>query len=84
VEQERDNNFISRLHRGKFEIIPWPVIESREFYKSFASLKTQLDQQKASHSTAVEFLHTIKTLMAKLKVGILVVVKDSIALIIYP
>lgn len=50
------------------DIIAWPVIESREFYKLFATLKMRLDQQKISHSSAGEFLHTIKTLMAKLKV----------------
>jgi hypothetical protein len=68
VKQEQDANFISRLHRGKLDIIPWPVIESKEFYKLFATLKRQLDQQKISHPTAGEFLHTIKTLMAKIKV----------------
>ena len=70
VQQEQDANFISRLHGGKLEIIPWPVIESKEFYKLFATLKRRLDLQKISHSTAGEFLHTIKTLMAKLKVRI--------------
>ena len=68
MEQEQDDNFISRLHGGKSDIIPWPVIESRGFYKLFATLKKRLDQQKISHSTTGEFLHTIKTLMAKLKV----------------
>lgn len=67
VEQEQDANFISRLHGGKLDIIPWPVIESKEFYKSFTTLKRRLDLQKVSHPTAGEFLHTIKTLMAKLK-----------------
>ncbi|KAH9056526.1 hypothetical protein EDB87DRAFT_1636600 [Lactarius vividus] len=67
VQQEQDANFISRLHGGKLEIIPWPVIESKEFYKLFTTLKRRLDLQKISHSTAGEFLHTIKTLMAKLK-----------------
>ena len=68
VQQEQDDNFISRLHGGKLDIMPWPVIESREFYKLFETLKVRLDQQRLSHSTAGEFLHTIKTLMAKLKV----------------
>ncbi|KAI0246219.1 hypothetical protein BJV78DRAFT_1286673 [Lactifluus subvellereus] len=67
VQQEQDANFISRLHGGKLDIIPWPVIESREFYKLFSTLKKRLDLQKLSHPTAGEFLHTIKTLMAKLK-----------------
>jgi len=44
------------------------VIESREFYKLFSALKRKLDQQSTSHHTAGEFLHTLKTLMAKLKV----------------
>ncbi|KAI9511011.1 hypothetical protein F5148DRAFT_1274479 [Russula earlei] len=67
VEQEQDANFISRLHGGKLNIIPWPVIESKEFYKLFTTLKKRLDQQKVSHPTAGEFLHTIKILMAKIK-----------------
>src|SRR5712691_1490103 len=69
VQDEQDANFISRLHAGKLQIIPWPVIESKEFYKLFGALKRKLDQQATSHHTAGEFLHTLKTLMAKLKVG---------------
>ena len=68
MQQEQDANLITRLHTGKLDIIPWPVIESREFYKLFATLKKRLDLQKTSHPTAGGFLHTIKTLMAKLKV----------------
>ena len=68
VQQEQMANFISRLHRGKLDIIPWPVIESKEFYNLFSTLKKRLESQKTSHPTAGEFLHTIKTLMAKLKV----------------
>jgi hypothetical protein len=68
VQDEQDANFISRLHAGKLQIIPWPVIESKEFYKLFSALKRKLDQQSTSHHTAGEFLHTLKTLMAKLKV----------------
>ncbi|KAH8986573.1 hypothetical protein EDB86DRAFT_2954862 [Lactarius hatsudake] len=67
VRQEQDANFISRLHGGKLDIIPWPVIGSRDFYELFGTLKIQLDLQKVSHPAAGEFLHTIKTLMAKLK-----------------
>ncbi|KAI9443933.1 hypothetical protein H4582DRAFT_2125919, partial [Lactarius indigo] len=67
VQQEQDANFISRLHGGKLDIIPFPVIKSREFYKLFATLKRRLDLQKISHPAAGEFLYTIKTLMAKLK-----------------
>ncbi|KAG9308631.1 hypothetical protein JVU11DRAFT_11582 [Chiua virens] len=67
VEEEQDANFISRLHGGKLNIIPWPVIESRDFYKLFPTLKRRLDSQEVTHKAAGEFLHLMKTLMAKLK-----------------
>ncbi|KAH9005511.1 hypothetical protein EDB86DRAFT_2795794, partial [Lactarius hatsudake] len=67
VESERDSNFISRLHAGKLNIIPWPVIESEEFYQLFRKVKKILDKQPTSHHTAGGFLLTLKTLMAKLK-----------------
>ena len=68
VQDEQDANFITRLHGGKLQIIPWPVIQSEEFYELFVPLKLELGQQSTSHHTAGEFLHTLKTLMAKLKV----------------
>ncbi|KAI9455154.1 hypothetical protein BJY52DRAFT_1122135, partial [Lactarius psammicola] len=67
VQDEQDANFVTRLHAGKLQIIPWPVIESREFYKLFSTVKKKLDQQRTSHNTAGGFLYTLKTLMAKLK-----------------
>ena len=47
-----------------------PVIESIGFYKLFPALKRQLDQQPITHRSAGEFLHLMKTLMAKLKVRV--------------
>ncbi|KAF8548149.1 hypothetical protein OG21DRAFT_1501183 [Imleria badia] len=67
VRDEQEANFISRLHAGKLNIIPWPVIESKEFYKLFRDLKGELDKQVITHRAAGEFLHLMKTLMAKLK-----------------
>ncbi|KAG1848072.1 hypothetical protein DFJ58DRAFT_746884 [Suillus subalutaceus] len=67
VQDEQEANFISCLHAGQLNIIPWPVIESQEFYQLFPALKRRLDKQKLTHNTAGEFLHTVKTLMAKLK-----------------
>jgi hypothetical protein len=69
VQDEQDANFITRLHGGKLNIIPWPVIESPQFYALFLALKRKLDEQPVTHPTAGEFLHKLKTLMAKLKVG---------------
>ncbi|KAF7356372.1 VWFA domain-containing protein [Mycena venus] len=67
VEDEQDANFISRLHAGQLNIVPWPVIESKQFYQLFPAMKRLLDKQEITHRTAGEFLHTLKTLMAKLK-----------------
>ncbi|KAI6035781.1 hypothetical protein EDC04DRAFT_2571420 [Pisolithus marmoratus] len=67
VQDEQETNFITRLHAGKLAIIPWPVIESKEFYKLFPTVKRRLDQQDITHHAAGEFLHKMKTLMAKLK-----------------
>ncbi|KAJ7722958.1 hypothetical protein B0H16DRAFT_345238 [Mycena metata] len=67
VEEEQDANFISRLHAGQLNIVPWPVIESRQFYTLFHGMARLLDEQEITHNTAGEFLHTLKTLMAKLK-----------------
>jgi hypothetical protein len=68
VQREQEANFISRLHRGQINIVPWPVIESKQFYTLFGSLKRCLDKEPATHLHAGIFLHTLKTLMAKLKV----------------
>ena len=67
VQEEQEANFITRLHGGKLDIIPWPVIESKQFYQLFQSLKKRLDKQVVTHATGGEFLHMTKTLMAKLK-----------------
>ncbi|KAG8984733.1 hypothetical protein FRB93_006355 [Tulasnella sp. JGI-2019a] len=67
VGQEQANNFITKLHDGQLTVIPWNVIESREFYTLFSKLSKQLFKQKTTHTTAGEFLMTLKTLMAKLK-----------------
>jgi hypothetical protein len=68
VQQEKGENFISRLHRGKFHIIPWPVIESKRFYEMFGGLKLQLDRKPVIHKHAGAFVGDLKMLMAKLKV----------------
>ncbi|CAE6496426.1 unnamed protein product, partial [Rhizoctonia solani] len=67
VEKERDQNFITRLHRGRIQIIPWPVINSPGFYTLFGRLHQRLDQQPFTHGSGGAFLHNLKTLMAKIK-----------------
>lgn len=67
VRAEQGANFISKLHAGRLNIIPWPVIESSQFYTLYSTLKRRLDSQKITHPSAGEFLYTLKILMAKLK-----------------
>ena len=68
VQEEQGANFITRLYRGRLDIIPWPVIESRQFYTLFMTLKKRLDGQSCTHEGGGAFLHKLKMLMAKLKV----------------
>jgi hypothetical protein len=68
VRNEQEQNFISRLHRGQTQIIPWPVITSPDFYKLFLQIRRFLDRQPITHQSGSVFLHTLKTLMAKIKV----------------
>ncbi|KAN0136112.1 hypothetical protein V8E53_005972 [Lactarius tabidus] len=66
VQQERGANFVSRLHRGQLDIIPFPGVESPEFYAMLSTLKKRLDYQHISHPTTGEFLRTLRALMAKM------------------
>ncbi|KAH9912631.1 uncharacterized protein BXZ73DRAFT_56103, partial [Epithele typhae] len=67
VQTEQAMNFITRLHKGRFDIVPWNVIESKQFYTLFKAMKRSLDRQPITHPTGSVFLQRIKTLMAKLK-----------------
>ncbi|CAE6457344.1 unnamed protein product, partial [Rhizoctonia solani] len=67
VQKEQEQNFISRLHRGRVQIIPWPVINSSNFYRLFSQLRRYLESQPITHPTGGIFLHNMKTLMAKIK-----------------
>ncbi|KAG8904121.1 hypothetical protein FRB99_002205 [Tulasnella sp. 403] len=68
VDSEQSSNFITTLHGGRFDIIPWDVIKTRKFYTLFQHLCKTLFAQRVTHATAGQFLQTLKTLMAKLKV----------------
>jgi len=70
VRQEKGENFISKLHRGKLDMIPWPVIESKRFYEMFGALKLRLDRKPVIHKHAGTFVGDLKMLMAKLKVRV--------------
>ena len=78
---------ISYLRRKTDDIITprcRPVIESREFYKWFSRLKKLLDQQNVTHKAAGEFLHLMKTLMAKLKVRLVTTSRLVCVILMFP
>lgn len=68
MQEKQGENFITTLHRGQLDIIPWPVIQSEAFYTQMKVLKTRLDDKPFSHGNAAMFLQTLKMLMARLKV----------------
>ncbi|EJD48574.1 hypothetical protein AURDEDRAFT_162532 [Auricularia subglabra TFB-10046 SS5] len=67
VAEEQQQNFFTKSHRGQVSIIPWPVIESRQFYEMFGDLRKRLAKQRITHPSTGGFLKTLKTLMAKIK-----------------
>lgn len=68
VSKEQASNFITVLHNSQLTVIPWSVILSADFYRLFGKLGKTLFNQETTHDTAGEFLITLKTLMAKMKV----------------
>lgn len=71
VEEDQENNFITRLHRGQLHILPWPVIKSKGFYTLFGHIRGILEDQPITHGEGGGFLHLLKTLMAKIMVSLL-------------
>lgn len=67
VQEEQGLNFITRLHRGRLNIMPWPVIKSRNFYTLFSGVRDTLEKRPWTYAGGSVFLHTLKTLMAKIK-----------------
>ena len=49
------------------DIIPWPVIQSGDFYQEFSTVTGRFAELPQTHGSAGEFLLLLKTLMAKLK-----------------
>lgn len=70
VRDKQGDNFITTLHRGQLDIIPWPVIQSKEFYTEMRTLREKLEGRPSTHGTAATFLRTLKLLMARLKVNL--------------
>jgi hypothetical protein len=71
VDSDGEKNFLTQLHRGEMTIIPWPVFNSLEFYEEFDNIRECIESQPPTHSRGGVFLRSLKTLMAKIKVCLL-------------
>ncbi|KZT34134.1 hypothetical protein SISSUDRAFT_314112 [Sistotremastrum suecicum HHB10207 ss-3] len=55
VMDEQESNFITRLHNGNINIIPWPLIETEKFYTIFKQISRNAENAhgKVEESLAV-------------------------------
>ncbi len=57
------------MYKSGLNIMPWPIFNDAEWFRSLAKVKRILDKQEAKYENARIFLQSIKVIMAKLKVG---------------
>ncbi|KZT36298.1 hypothetical protein SISSUDRAFT_1007685 [Sistotremastrum suecicum HHB10207 ss-3] len=69
VMEEQESNFMTRLHSGNITIIPWPLIETEQFYAMFNRIRKEFFAHPITHPNGSRFLETLKMLMAKLKIN---------------
>ncbi|KDN44291.1 hypothetical protein RSAG8_05555, partial [Rhizoctonia solani AG-8 WAC10335] len=67
IEHADERNAIPSLHRGGIQVIPWPVINTTDFYAMFTHLHEQLFKGQPSHPSGSVLLHNLKIMMAKIK-----------------
>ncbi|CAE6451517.1 unnamed protein product, partial [Rhizoctonia solani] len=67
IEATDDNRVVLSLHRAGIQVIPWPVINTVDFYVMFARLRKQLDQRPPTCHNGSVFSHKLKILMGKIK-----------------
>ncbi|KAL5639869.1 hypothetical protein ACGC1H_006444 [Rhizoctonia solani] len=67
IEHIDERNAIPSLHRGGIQVIPWPVINTTDFYTMFTHLRELLFQGQPAHPSGSAFLHVLKIMMAKIK-----------------
>ena len=60
VAAEQHDNFITKLHRGRLDICPWPTITDPAFYALFNGVRKQLDQSPLTYVNAKGFVQTLK------------------------
>ncbi|KAG8749559.1 hypothetical protein FRC11_011192, partial [Ceratobasidium sp. 423] len=67
IEDTAERSSILSLHRGGIQVIPWPVINTTDFYAMFTYLRERLLQRQPTYPSGSVFLHNLKILMTKIK-----------------
>ncbi|RGB38369.1 hypothetical protein C1646_812662 [Rhizophagus diaphanus] len=68
VSEEGKDNFISRMYKGRIDIVSWPKFDDAGWSKTLFNISKKLVRQEVIHEDANNFLQNIKIIMAKLKI----------------
>ncbi|PKY47220.1 hypothetical protein RhiirA4_543827 [Rhizophagus irregularis] len=68
ISQEGEDNFISKMYRGKVDFIPWPIFNNDAWFKALSIVNKKLEKQEVKYENAITFLQNLKVIMAKLKI----------------
>ncbi|GBC20091.1 uncharacterized protein OCT59_006577 [Rhizophagus irregularis] len=68
VSEEGEDNFISKMYKGKVDCIPWPIFNNDAWFKALSIVNKKLEKQEVKYENAITFLQNIKVIMAKLKI----------------
>ncbi|CAG8602104.1 26386_t:CDS:10 [Dentiscutata erythropus] len=60
VNEEEEDNFISKLYHNNMSIVAWPVFTDPTFYTSLEEFKIILDEQESKYKNARMFLEKAK------------------------
>ncbi|XP_075241109.1 uncharacterized protein LOC142336283 [Convolutriloba macropyga] len=64
-----ESNFIKKLYNSDFEIIAFPSLESSDYYETMKNLLAIVNHEVKPLFKGVEFVRTLKLLMAKLAIN---------------
>ncbi|KAJ3219148.1 hypothetical protein HDU67_002481 [Dinochytrium kinnereticum] len=68
VQDEGENNFISRLFQKRMNIEPWPLFNEPNFYNYMSKVKSFAKKIESPYANAVEWREDFKLLLAKLMI----------------
>ncbi|PKY52349.1 hypothetical protein RhiirA4_469932 [Rhizophagus irregularis] len=68
VLEEGEGNFMTKMYKGKMDIISWPAFNDAAWFKNLENVSKKLAKQEEKHENARTFLQNTKVIMAKLKI----------------